>query len=1003
MHELQQNQSASASQLVPWFLKNMPASYFKLVPEQTRLDNLKALAALFGAGSNLSLTLNSESNGEKEITFIRPTNQIGLFHDLIAELPNERRDLTRAMAFTALDDQLALNVFTYTPRTTHSTSEAAAAELLAYAARVQAGEFNDVPNHVQPSPYFEREQLLSLLSRVDPSHLASCSPAQFLKQVKAFYELTKAEDTHVDVEPVDAISEKETLTHKDTHWITISLSNVTPRTSLKNITGLLKTNKVDIIRAHLDTIFHPVKNNSVTFIRLLVSMESVVPTFKWPEFVQDLKRLKWLDDATMHLGVTLFPSLGLKRAEIIIGLCSLCQRVLSRENSWTYSFPNILQMVQHERYIKHAAAIADLFVQRFDPVKPMNDQDFARAQLDLQTAIDRDVEYGYAVGLLKKMIDAIAQTYRTNFFLPSRYGFALRINPTFMESPTTAATPTKYIKDKPLGVFFVHARRFNAFHVRFSDIARGGVRLVTPQSREAFALESSKHYDEVLSLAYAQQQKNKDIPEGGSKAVILMDVVGLNEPTRQLVMRKSMKAFTDSILDLIVSVPETKKLVIDRWGAPELLYLGPDEQVIPDDISWVVARAAQRGHPAPSTFMSSKADEGINHKEFGVTSEGVAVFLAEALRYKNIDPHLNPFTVKITGGPNGDVAGNMILILFRDYGANARIVGISDHSGVAEDPNGLDQAELTRLVKEDQPIASFNKEKLGPRGVLYTVDSEEGTRMRNTMHFRVVADAFIPAGGRPGSIDISTWTQFLRSDKTPTSSIIVEGANLFITPEAREKLFKEAKVLIVKDSSANKCGVICSSFEIVSSMLLSPQEFRENKKKIVADVLVKLREFAGLEAGLLFREFHNYPGALPHFSELISRVINKVTDHLLESFKSLTPEQVAALTPIFEAHLPPTVRDIARDRIHTHVPKQYFLNAVAARIASQMVYTEGSVFVETLPQDRLAELGLQYTQSTVRVRELINSVDKGTLTEEQRKQVVTLLKQGGVRAMLNME
>ena len=43
----------------------------------------------------------------------------------------------------------------------------------------------------------------------------------------------------------------------------------------------------------------------------------------------------------------------------------------------------------------------------------------------------------------------------------------------------------------------------------------------------------------------------------------------------------------------------------------------------------VVDRAARRGYGMPSSFMSSKPDAGINHKEFGVTSEGVAVFLHE--------------------------------------------------------------------------------------------------------------------------------------------------------------------------------------------------------------------------------------------------------------------------------------------------------------------------------------------------------------------------------------
>ena len=39
----------------------------------------------------------------------------------------------------------------------------------------------------------------------------------------------------------------------------------------------------------------------------------------------------------------------------------------------------------------------------------------------------------------------------------------------------------------------------------------------------------------------------------------------------------------------------------------------------------------------PAAFMSSKPAEGINHKEFGVTSEGVAVFVERALRELGVD------------------------------------------------------------------------------------------------------------------------------------------------------------------------------------------------------------------------------------------------------------------------------------------------------------------------------------------------------------------------------
>jgi glutamate dehydrogenase len=103
------------------------------------------------------------------------------------------------------------------------------------------------------------------------------------------------------------------------------------------------------------------------------------------------------------------------------------------------------------------------------------------------------VQYLYAAGLLKKMIDAVGKIYRTNLFMPARRAFSIRLDPALLE----AADSTR---DLPLGAFFVHGRRFNAFHVRFRDIARGGMRLVTPASREQFALESARHYDEVSAL-----------------------------------------------------------------------------------------------------------------------------------------------------------------------------------------------------------------------------------------------------------------------------------------------------------------------------------------------------------------------------------------------------------------------------------------------------------------------------------------------------------------------
>ncbi len=51
-----------------------------------------------------------------------------------------------------------------------------------------------------------------------------------------------------------------------------------------------------------------------------------------------------------------------------------------------------------------------------------------------------------------------------------------------------------------------------------------------------------------------------------------------------------------------------------------------------------------------------------------MTSEGVIVFADELLHTLGIDPKNEPFTVKITGGPAGDVASNVMKILMREYG-----------------------------------------------------------------------------------------------------------------------------------------------------------------------------------------------------------------------------------------------------------------------------------------------------------------------------------------------
>ena len=56
------------------------------------------------------------------------------------------------------------------------------------------------------------------------------------------------------------------------------------------------------------------------------------------------------------------------------------------------------------------------------------------------------------------------------------------------------------------------------------------------------------------------------------------------------------------------------RALIHNHDAKEMLYLGPDENITPVDINWVVRRADKRGYPLANAFMSSKPASGINHK-----------------------------------------------------------------------------------------------------------------------------------------------------------------------------------------------------------------------------------------------------------------------------------------------------------------------------------------------------------------------------------------------------
>ena len=957
--ELAAGLHATAAAVVPWFLDQMPAAYFQDTDHETRMSHMRAIIAARASGLPLQMTLRSADS--HRWTFLNERDEPGLLARLVAQLPADQ-PLRAAKVHGTADGKLVLDTFEFGVRQRFDPSDVA-----------QRAIRDVLVAHAKEEGMGVRAEVIDAqLGRSAASYVATVTPLRFFRHLAVLRDVGSSDD-------VVAWLEREEV-GTGLHRIMVAAGNATPRRLFERIASHLGTLGIDVRRAYLDVF--EADGGGVSLLSYVVhgpagALEPGDPL--WRRLSSELRRIKWVDDLAIELAAK-HVELGLLRAEVIHAIALLAHQVLTWENPYAFARDRILQLA--ERYLPASRSVADLFLDRFDPTGALDDASFAAKATEAAEAIERDVDPPDARRLLATMLDIVEGTFRTNAHLQGRYALALRIDPALLERPAHDETP--------FGVFFVCGRNFDGFHVRFRDIARGGVRVVRPVGPEQHAIESERHYDEVYGLAYAQQLKNKDIPEGGAKAVVLV--------SPDASVDRSVKAFTDGLLDLITADEAVRAKLVDRFGATELLYLGPDENISAEMIEWVVARAAERGYAMPNAFMSSKPGAGINHKVYGVTSEGVTVFLEAALGFVGIDPRKQAFTVKLTGGPDGDVAGNEIKILAREFGANAKVVGIADGSGCAEDPNGLPMAELLRLVDRSAPVAALDRKTLGASGSVTAVDEPGGVKARNTMHNRVVADAFVPAGGRPETIHSGNWQAYLQADGTPSSKVIVEGANLFITLQARQCL-GEAGAVIVKDSSANKCGVICSSFEIVASMLLDEQTFMATKERFVAEVLEKLRGLARREAQLLFAERRRNPDVLvPELSVRLSRVMNRASDAIEASFGALADSDAELARDLVRSHLPTSLVELVGDRLFDDLPAGYLSRTVACSLAGVIVYREGLDFLERLSRDAIGELAPRYLRAERQTSRLLTEIEASDLPS--KSQIADLLARAGTRAGL---
>lgn len=602
--------------------------------------------------------------------------------------------------------------------------------------------------------------------------------------------------------------------------------------------------------------------------------------------------------------------------------------------------------------------------------------------------------------VLIQAMNMIHFCYKTNAYRTNFTAFCFRMDPKYLDE--IPFKRTEKFPELPFAIYFMKGMHFFGYHIRFKDLSRGGLRTVFPDQSEHLIAERNNVFTECYNLAYTQHKKNKDIPEGGAKGVIFLkpyerltsetlilekELRNANIDTNQInttidtfqheqkreYLYQTQRSYIESLITIVNCDPDGRlraKHIVDYWKKPEYIYLGPDENMHDVMIEWIAQYSKKHNYKPGSSFISGKPNVGINHKEYGVTSLGLNVYMERLLLYLGINPYNDTFTVKMTGGPDGDVAGNQILNLLKYYPKTAKLIALTDGTGTINDPEGLDLEILASLFHSVKGIRFYPPEKLHEGGFLLdksrkrsqtkitqqtlcwrkangevVEDWLSGNDMNHLLRHNVhqtYADVFLPCGGRPKTLNQSNVHDYLDETGKPTSKGIVEGANLYLNEQAR-RFLEEKGVLIIKDSSANKAGVICSSFEILSGLTLGDALFMKHKESLTKQILERLHKAASNEAELLIHTHEKTGEFLTSISERISNRINEFTYQILAHLDSqpLPQDSNHPLFNVFFSYCLPTLTEEYKHLLLEQIPEHHKKAIIASHIGAQLVYRKG--------------------------------------------------------------
>lgn len=364
-------------------------------------------------------------------------------------------------------------------------------------------------------------------------------------------------------------------------------------------------------------------------------------------------------------------------------------------------------MCAHPELAKLLVALVET---RFDPALACPDSERAHRAREIIDQIERALEGVDSLDqdrIFRSYLTLIQATSRTSFFQrgpdgrPKSY-VAFKLDPRSVPDLPEPRPPYE---------IFVYSPRFEGVHMRFGQVARGGLRW--SDRREDYRTE-------ILGLVKAQAVKNAVIVPAGAKGGFVLKAAPADRDERQAEAVACYQMFISGLLDVtdnlvdgaVVPPPE----VVRHDGDDPYLVVAADKGTATfSDLANEISR--EYGFWLGDAFASG-GSAGYDHKKMGITARGAWESVKHHFRELGRDVQREDFTVVGIGDMSGDVFGNGML-----RSRHIKLVAAFDHRHIFVDPDpdpARSYAERERLFR--LPRSSwddYDKSLISPGGGVF--------------------------------------------------------------------------------------------------------------------------------------------------------------------------------------------------------------------------------------------------------------------------------------------